>query len=181
MYIYAITFGIMSVIWGCGIILTLTDIKRIIAFSSIIHMNLTVIGAFTNNYHGLQGTIAVMVSHAVCSSGLFRCIGMLYNRYHTRDLPTLSGLSKPRPMFAFLFGIYSLANLAFPGTFNFVAEVLLLQGIFLDNPINLLICSYAVIFSAAYSLRLFSRIVFGTLTNYYSRFFDISDKPFIPS
>jgi len=144
-------------------------------------MNLAVIGIFAFNYHGLEGAIAVMVSHAVCSAGLFLCIGMIYNRYHTRDLPTLSGLAKAMPVFAFLFGLYSLGNMALPGTFNFVSEIILLQGIFLNDPINTLLCSYAVVYSALYSLELFSRICFGTITQYYKTFYDIADKPFFVS
>jgi NADH-quinone oxidoreductase subunit M len=179
--IFATTFGLISIVWGCGVILTLTDIKRVIAFSSIIHMNLTVVGTFSFNYHGLQGALAVMVSHAICSAGLFMCIGMLYARYHTRDLPTLSGLAKAMPIFVFLFGLYSLGNMALPGTFNFVSEIILLQGIFLNDPISILICSYAVVFSAIYSLELFSRICFGALTPYYVKFFDIADIAFLPS
>jgi NADH-quinone oxidoreductase subunit M len=179
--IFATTFGVMSVLWGCGVILTLTDIKRVIAFSSIIHMNLVVIGLFAFNYQAIQGAITVMISHALCSAGLFMCIGMLYSRYHTRDLPTLTGLAKTMPVFSFVFGFYSLANMALPGTFNFVGELILLQGIFLNDPVNLIICGYAVVFSALYSLALFSRISFGTLTNYFREFFDISDKPYTPS
>jgi len=144
-------------------------------------MNLTVIGTFAFNYQGIQGAIAVMISHALCSAGLFMCIGMLYIRYHTRSLPTLTGIAKVMPVFVFVFGVYSLANMALPGTFNFVGEIILLQGIFLNDPINALICGYSVVFSAAYSLELFSRICFGTLTNYFSTFYDIDDKPYLPS
>lgn len=177
---YALLFAIVSVIWGCGVVLTLTDIKRVIAFSSIIHMNLAILGLFSLNYYGYIGALAVMIAHGLCSAGLFMCIGILYVRYHTRTLPTLTGLAKVMPVFAIVFGFYSLANMAFPGTFNFISELLLLQGIFLNNTSIAFISCYGVIFSGVYSLGLFSRLAFGNTTPSYKYFYDIANINFLP-
>lgn len=177
---FALLLAIISVIWGCGVILTLTDIKRVIAFSSIIHMNLAVVGIFSLNYYGYLGALAVMIAHGLCSAGLFMCIGMLYIRYHTRVLPTLTGLAKVMPTFALIFGFYSLANMSFPGTFNFISELLLLQGIFLNNATLAFFSMYGVIYSGIYSLGLFSRISFGNITNSFKQFFDIANVSYLP-
>jgi NADH-quinone oxidoreductase subunit M len=177
---YALLLALVSVLWGCGVILTLTDIKRVIAFSSIIHMNMAVLGIFSLNYYGYAGALAVMIAHGLCSAGLFMCIGMLYIRYHTRTLPTLTGLAKVMPTFTLIFGFYSLANMAFPGTFNFISELLLLQGIFLNSTTLAFISCYGVIFSGIYSLGLFSRLSFGTLTPSFKQFYDISNVNFLP-
>lgn len=177
---FALLLALISVIWGCGVILTLTDIKRVIAFSSIIHMNLAVIGIFSLNYYGYLGALAVMIAHGLCSAGLFMCIGMLYIRYHTRVLPTLTGLAKVMPLFALIFGFYSLANMSFPGTFNFISELLLLQGIFLNNATLAFFSLYGVIYSGIYSLGLFSRISFGNITNSFKQFFDIANLSYLP-
>jgi NADH:ubiquinone oxidoreductase subunit 4 (subunit M) len=108
------------------------------------------------------------------------CIGMLYIRYHTRVLPTLTGLAKVMPVFALVFGFYSLANMSFPGTFNFVSELLLLQGIFLNNATLALFSLYGVIYSRIYSLGLFSRISFGNVTTAFKQFFDIANIQYLP-
>lgn len=178
---FALLIALLSVLWGCGVILTLTDIKRVIAFSSIIHMNLAVLGIFSLNYYGYMGSMAVMIAHGLCSAGLFMCIGMLYIRYHTRVLPTLTGLAKVMPVFALVFGFYSLANMSFPGTFNFISELLLLQGIFLNNSTLALLSLYGVIYSGIYSLGLCSRIVFGNITTSFKQFFDIANIQYLPS
>ena len=177
---YALLLALMSVVWGCGVVLTLTDIKRVIAFSSIIHMNLAILGLFSLNYYGYIGALAVMIAHGLCSAGLFMCIGILYIRYHTRTLPSLTGLAKVMPTFTCIFGFYSLANMAFPGTFNFISELLLLQGIFTNNKILALISCYAVIFSGIYSLGLFSRLAFGTVNPAFREFYDIANISYLP-
>jgi NADH-quinone oxidoreductase subunit M len=143
-------------------------------------MNLAVIGIFSLNYYGYLGALAVMIAHGLCSAGLFMCIGMLYIRYHTRVLPTLTGLAKTMPVFAFIFGFYSLANMSFPGTFNFISELLLLQGIFLNNATLAFFSLYGVIYSGIYSLGLFSRISFGNITNSFKQFFDIANVSYLP-
>ena len=144
-------------------------------------MNLAVIGVFSLNYYGYLGALAVMRAHGLCSAGLFMCIGMLYIRYHTRVLPTLTGLAKVMPIFALVFGFYSLANMSFPGTFNFVSELLLLQGIFLNNATLAFFSLYGVIYSGIYSLGLFSRIVFGNITTSFKQFFDIANIQYLPT
>lgn len=143
-------------------------------------MNLAILGLFSLNYYGYAGSLAVMIAHGLCSAGLFMCIGMLYTRYHTRTLPTLTGLAKVMPFFVLVFGFYSFANVAFPGTFNFIAELLLLQGIFLNNATLALFSCYGVIFSGVYSLGLFSRLAFGTISPAFKHFYDIVNASFLP-
>jgi NADH-quinone oxidoreductase subunit M len=143
-------------------------------------MNLAVLGIFSLNYYGYLGALAVMIAHGLCSAGLFMCIGMLYIRYHTRVLPTLTGLARVMPVFTLIFGFYSLANMSFPGTFNFISELLLLQGIFLNNPTLAFFSLYGVIYSGIYSLGLFSRIAFGNVTASFQQFFDIANTQYLP-
>jgi len=109
------------------------DLKRIIAYSSIGHMNLIVLGIFTFTHQGIEGAIYLMIAHGLTSGGLFFCIGTLYDRFHTRSLKHYGGLQQVMPLFSIAFLLFSLANMSFPGTSNFVGELLLLTGMFQNN------------------------------------------------
>lgn len=129
-----------------------TDMKRIIAYSSIAHMNLVTLGIFSFNLIGIEGAIVQSISHGFVSGGMFLLIGVLYNRYHTRFLYYYGGLAHVMPIFSIFFFIFSLANIALPGTSSFVGEFLLLSGVYKTNFICCFVCAFGVVLSGAYSL-----------------------------
>ena len=142
-----------------------TDLKRIVAYSSIAHMNLIVLGIFSFTHEGLEGAFFLMLAHGIVSSGLFFGVGILSDRYHTRDIKHYSGLAQIMPLFSFFFMLFTLGNMSFPGTSNFPGELLILYGIFDDNPWIVLLAATGIVLSAIYSIWLFNRIFFGTLKN----------------
>jgi len=109
------------------------DVKRIIAYSSVIHMNLIMLGIFSYTYQGLQGSIILMLAHGFVSGALFMIIGVLYDRYHTRIVNHYGGLTQVMPLFAVFFLFFSICNMGFPGSYNFVGEMLSMFGIGLQS------------------------------------------------
>ena len=157
---------IISIIYGSFATIRQIDLKKIIAYSSVVHMNFTIIGLFTDSLIGLQGSYFSMISHGIISGSLFFCIGMLYDRYHTRLLYYYGGLVQFMPIFASIFFIFILSNMGFPGTSGFVGEILILVSVFnINSKIGFLIC-FSMVFASIYSIWLFNRVIFGELKNY---------------
>jgi len=146
------TLCVLGIIYASLSTIRQVDFKRIIAYSSIAHMNLLVLGLFSNTQQGIEGAVYLMVAHGVVSSALFLCVGVLYERYHTRLLRYYSGLAQAMPLFAASFLLFSLANMGFPGTCNFVGELLVLVGIFEYNNSVLLLAATGIVLSAVYSI-----------------------------
>jgi proton-translocating NADH-quinone oxidoreductase chain M len=140
-----------------------TDLKRIIAYSSIAHMNLVVLGAFSFNVIGLEGCIFQCVSHGFVSSAMFFIVGMLYEKYHSRSIYYYGGLVHMMPIYSCMFLIFTMANIALPGTSSFIGEFLLLIGVYKSNIVCCIVGTIGVILSGAYSLWLYNRIIFGNL------------------
>jgi proton-translocating NADH-quinone oxidoreductase chain M len=171
---------VIGVIYSSLSALRQTDMKRIIAYSSIAHMNLVVLGIFSFNISGLEGSIIQSISHGFVSGGMFLLIGILYNRYHTRFLHYYGGLVHFMPIFAGLFLVFTMANIALPGTSSFIGEFLLLLGIFKENTLTALVSALGVILSGSYSLWLYNRIIFGNIkVNYTQLFEDINLREFV--
>lgn len=165
----------ISVIFGSLITLRQLDLKRIIAYSSIAHMNLCVLGLYVFTQQSWDGSLYLMLGHGIVSGALFLCIGVLYDRYHTRILGYYGGLVKVMPLFACIFFICNLANMGFPGTVNFIGEFLIYTGIFEKNSLLAILALTATVLSAVYSIFLFTRIVFGTLkTKYILEYSDVN-------
>ena len=151
------------------------DLKRIIAYSSVSHMNLIVLGIFSYTQQGLDGAIYLMVAHGIVSAALFFCVGVLYDRFHTRLLKYYGGLVQVMPLFATIFFLFILANMSFPGTANFIGELLILIGLYQKNNFILLLAGTSIILGAAYSIWAYNRIIFGSLkTKYITNFVDIA-------
>jgi len=129
-----------------------TDLKRIIAYSSVAHMNLVTIGIFSFNVVGIEGAILQSVSHGFVAGGMFLLIGVLYDRYHSRFLHYYGGLVHMMPIYAVFLLVFTLANIALPGTSSFVGEFLLLAGIYKTNILTAIISALGVILCGAYSL-----------------------------
>lgn len=156
-----------------------TDFKRIIAYSSISHMNLVTLGIFSFNVVGLEGSIVQSISHGFVSSAMFFMIGILYDRYHSRLLYYFGGLVHLMPLYSILFLAFTLANIALPGTSSFVGEFLLLFGIFQTNIITAILAATGVVFGGAYSLWLYNRLIFGNLkVSYTLKFKDLNLREF---
>jgi len=146
------TCSLLGVIYGSLATIRQVDLKRIIAYSSVAHMNLVMLGLFSNSQQGIEGAIYLMVGHGVVSAGLFFCIGVVYDRYHTRLLKYYGGLVTVMPLFVSGFFLFTLANMGFPGTSNFLGEILLFNGVFSENSAVLLFATSGIVLSAVYSV-----------------------------
>lgn len=178
------TMSIMAIIYTSLTTLRQVDLKRIIAYSSVAHMNFVTIGMFSLNAQGLEGSMLLMLSHGIVSSALFLCVGVLYDRHKTRLLKYYSGVVQMMPVFATLFMIFTLANISLPGTSSFVGEFLVLIGAFNSNTTIAFFATTGIILGAAYSLWLYNRVVFGNLKiQYITSFYDTTQREvyiFIP-
>lgn len=165
------SFCIFGIVFCSLTALRQNDLKKIIAYSSVAHMNLVILGLFANNLQALQGAIFLMIGHALSSSGLFFLVGCLYDRYRNRLINYYSNLLQTMPIFSFFFFIYSLTNFSFPGTCNFIGEILILVGIFEINIFIMIVSAFATLFTLIYSIWLFNRIIFGTIKLNYIKYF----------
>jgi proton-translocating NADH-quinone oxidoreductase chain M len=176
---FIITLALLGLVYTSIISLAQVDIKKIIAYSSIGHMNLATIGLFSNNLVGLGGSLYFMVSHGLISGGLFFLVGCLYDRYHTRSFKYYRGLALVYPILTSLFLILNLGNIGVPGTSGFLCEFLTLVGAFEYNFIVGLISSITIVLSPLYTLWLHNRMVFGVLSPHlFLVFQDITLKEF---
>ena len=156
-----------------------TDLKRIIAYSSIAHMNLVTLGLFSFNIIGIEGAIIQSISHGFVSSAMFLLIGILYDRYHSRLLYYYGGLAHTMPIYAAIFLFFTMANIALPGTSSFIGEFMLLIGLFKMSAVASIIATTGVILCGAYSLWLYNKIIFGNLKNYYTIMYkDLTSREF---
>lgn len=172
--------GTLGIVYASFAIMRQIDLKKIIAYSSVIHMNYALIGLFTFDYYAIMGSIFLMINHGIVSSGLFFLIGMLYERYHSRLIIYYGGLNLVMPLYSLCFVVFSLANIGFPGTSSFVGEFLVLLGAF-DFSFSLaLILNISVISSVCYMLWTMNRILYGPL-KYNPTFFpiDITIREFL--
>ena len=171
--------SICGVIYASFSAIRQTDFKRIIAYSSVSHMNLVTLGIFSFNIVGLEGSIIQSISHGFVSSAMFFMIGILYDRYHSRLLHYYGGLVHMMPVYSVLFLIFTMANIALPGTSSFVGEFLLLLGIFKMNIVAAVFGALGVILCGAYSLWLYNRLIFGNLKiSYTTKFKDLNLREF---
>jgi len=159
------TLSVIAIIYTSLVALMQDDMKKLIAYSSVAHMGFVTIGIFSLTQQGLEGSIVQMISHGLISAALFLCVGVLYDRYHSRMISSYGGLVNIMPKYAFAFMIFTLGALGLPGTSGFVGEFLILVGIFQKNILVGVIASLGVILAAAYMLWLYRRVVLGRLEN----------------
>ena len=141
-----------------------TDIKKLIAYSSVAHMGFVTMGIFSGNIYGVQGAIFQMISHGIVSGALFFSIGVIYDRMHTRDIEAYGGLVERMPKYALAFMVFTMANVGLPGTSGFVGEFLTMLAIFQVNTWFAIFAATGVILSACYGLWLYRKIIWGALT-----------------
>jgi len=155
------TLSIIAIIYTSLVALMQDDMKKLIAYSSVAHMGFVTIGIFSLTKQGLEGSIIQMISHGLISAALFLCVGVVYDRYHSRMISSYGGLVNIMPKYAFVFMIFALAALGLPGTSGFVGEFLILVGVFQINIAVAVLASLGVILAAAYMLWLYRRVIFG--------------------
>jgi NADH-quinone oxidoreductase subunit M len=157
--------AIIGIIYGALVSMMQTDLKKLVAFSSVSHLGFVMLGMFAFNVQGVQGSIYQMLNHGVSTGALFLIVGMIYERRHTRMIADFGGLSQVMPVFATFFMIVALSSIALPGTNGFVGEFLILLGAFKANPLYGVLGATGVILAAAYMLWMFQRVMFGAVTH----------------
>ena len=157
--------SIIAIIYTSLVALMQDDMKKLIAYSSVAHMGFVTIGIFSLTKQGLEGSIIQMMSHGLISAALFLCVGVVYDRHHSRMISSYGGLVNIMPKYAFVFMIFTLAALGLPGTSGFVGEFLVLVGALQKNILVAVLASFGVILVAAYMLWLYRRVIFGKITN----------------
>jgi NADH-quinone oxidoreductase subunit M len=155
--------SVIAIIYTSMVAFAQEDVKKLIAYSSVAHMGFVTMGVFTLTVQGVQGGIFQMLSHGIISSALFLCVGVIYDRMHTREIAAYGGLADRMPIYAACFMLFTMANVGLPGTSGFVGEFLSLTGAFAVNTWVALFATSGVVLSAAYGLWLYRRVVFGKL------------------
>jgi NADH-quinone oxidoreductase subunit M len=156
--------SVVAIIYTSLVALMQEDMKKLIAYSSVAHMGFVTMGIFAMNQEGVQGAIFQMLSHGLVSGALFLCVGVIYDRMHTREIDAYGGLVNNMPKYATVFLIFTMANVGLPGTSGFIGEFLTMLGVFRVNTWVAFFAATGVILSAAYALWLYRRVIFGALT-----------------
>ena len=151
----------IAVIYTSLVALVQSDMKKLIAYSSVAHMAIVTIGLFAFNRQGIEGAMIVMLSHGLVSGALFLCVGVIYDRLHTREIARYGGVSSVMPTFAVFFLLFTMASIGLPGTSGFVGEFLSLMGSYQVSTWTALLCTTGIILGAAYMLYLYRRVAYG--------------------
>jgi NADH-quinone oxidoreductase subunit M len=168
---YVLWLSVIAILYGGLTSLAQTDLKKLVAYSSVAHMGFATLGIFALNEWGLKGAVLVMINHGVTTGALFIIVGIIYERLHTRDLAATAGMGKVMPIFALFAGVFALSSLAFPGTNSFIGEVLVMSGGFklaAQNSafiITMLCVVPGVVLAAAYMLRMLQKVAYGGTKN----------------
>ena len=157
------SLSIIAIIYTSLVALVQEDMKKLIAYSSVAHMGYVTMGIFTGSQQGIDGAIFQMLSHGLVASALFLCVGVIYDRMHTREIAAYGGLVERMPKYAVAFMIFTMANVGLPGTSGFIGEFLTLMAAFKANTWVAILATSGIILSAAYALYLYRRIIFGVL------------------
>jgi NADH-quinone oxidoreductase subunit M len=171
--------SIVAVIYTSLVALMQEDVKKLIAYSSVAHMGFVTMGIFAATQQGIAGGIFQMISHGIVSAALFLCVGVIYDRMHTREIAAYGGLVNRMPLYAAAFMVFTLANVGLPGTSGFIGEFLSLIGTFQINTSVATFATLGVILSAAYALWLYRKIIFGTLPPRLAGIMDLDQREII--
>jgi NADH-quinone oxidoreductase subunit M len=161
---FVFVLSVAAIILTSLVALVQDDMKKLIAYSSVAHMGFVTMGIFSGTVNGVQGALFQMISHGLVSGALFLCVGVVYDRLHTREISAYGGLVHRMPKYAFVFMVFTMANVGLPGTSGFIGEFLTMIGAFQVSTWVVFGAAFGVIFSAGYALWLYRRIVFGQLT-----------------
>ena len=157
--------SVAAILYGSFAALAQSDLKKLVAYSSVGHMGFATLGIFVLNTRGVEGATLVMINHGVTTGALFIAVGIIYERLHTRDLDAAAGLGKYMPVFSFFLGVFCLSSLAFPGTNSFIGEFLVLAGGFAHSKWLVACVVPGVVAAAAYNLRMLQRVAYGGTHN----------------
>ncbi len=157
------TLGVAAILYTSLVAFAQKDMKKLIAYSSVAHMGFVTLGVFSGTFQGAQGAVFQMISHGIVSGALFLSVGVVYDRMHTREIAAYGGLADRMPIYAFVFMVFTMANVGLPGTSGFVGEFLSLLGTFRANSVVAFFATFGIILSALYALTLYRRIMFGKL------------------
>ena len=160
---FVYVLSVIAIVYTSLVALMQEDMKKLIAYSSVAHMGFVTMGIFSLNRQGIDGAMFQMISHGLVSGALFLCVGVVYDRMHTREIAAYGGLVNNMPLYAFTFMVFTMANVGLPGTSGFVGEFLSLMGAFKSNTWVAFVATSGVILSAGYALWLYRRVVFGKL------------------
>ena len=160
---FVFTLSVVAIVYTSLVAMMQEDMKKLIAYSSVAHMGFVTMGIFTLNRQGIDGALFQMISHGIVSGALFLCVGVVYDRMHTREIKAYGGLVNRMPLYALTFMVFTMANVGLPGTSGFVGEFLTLMGAFQNNTWVAFFATTGVILSAGYALWLYRRVVFGKL------------------
>jgi len=159
------TLSVIAIVYTSLVAFRQTDMKKLIAYSSVAHMGFVTLGIFSGNLLGEQGAIFQMLSHGVISGALFLCVGVVYDRMHTREIAFYGGIVNRMPIYAAVFLLFTMGNVGLPGTSGFVGEITSLTGTYGASTWSALFAATGVILSAVYALTLYRNVVFGELNN----------------
>jgi NADH-quinone oxidoreductase subunit M len=162
---YILWLSVVGILYGGFTALAQQDMKKLIAYSSVGHMGFVTLGIFVLNQQGLEGAILQMINHGITTGALFFCVGMIYERTHSRELDAAAGLGRYMPVYVTFLAFFSLSSLAFPGTNSFVGEFMILVGSFTDNKIVSAFAIPGAVLAAAYMFRMLQRVVWGRPVN----------------
>jgi NADH-quinone oxidoreductase subunit M len=162
---FMVTLSLIAVVYIALVALAQTDMKKLIAYSSISHMGFVTLGFFMFNAMAIEGAIIQMISHGFISGALFLCVGVLYDRLHSREIASYGGVARSMPVFAAFMMLFSMANVGLPGTSGFVGEFLVILGTYEVSPLYAGIAATTLIFGAAYTLWMVKRVVYGKIIN----------------
>jgi NADH-quinone oxidoreductase subunit M len=160
---FIFTLSVVAVIYTSLVALAQSDMKKLIAYSSVAHMGLVTLGTFTFNTQGIEGAMVQMLSHGVVSAALFLCVGVVYDRIHSREIDRYGGLAERMPRYALVFMLFAMASVGLPGTSGFIGEFLTIMGAFRVNVFVALLAATGMVLGAAYTLWLYRRVIFGAL------------------
>jgi len=160
-----LALGAFAIIYGAWVAMIQPDIKKLVAYSSVSHMGYVIVGLFSLNLIGTQGSIYQMLNHGISTGALFLLVGMIYERRHTREISEFGGITRVMPLFAVVFMLVTLSSVALPGTNGFVGEFLILLGTWQANRPAAIVAALGVIFGAIYMLWMFQRVMFGPIRN----------------
>jgi NADH-quinone oxidoreductase subunit M len=157
--------ALVGILYGALVAMVQSDVKKLVAYSSVAHLGFVMLGIFALNEEGLQGSILQMVNHGLSTGALFLLVGMIYERRHTREITQFGGIARPMPVFAALFGIVTMSSIGLPALNGFVGEFLILAGTFLESPRVATAATLGVVLSAVYMLWMVRRVFFGPCDN----------------
>ncbi|WP_298161778.1 NADH-quinone oxidoreductase subunit M [Brevundimonas sp.] len=159
------TLSVIAIAYTSLVAFRQTDIKKLIAYSSVAHMGFVTMGIFAGNAQGMQGAVFQMLSHGLISGALFLCVGVVYDRMHTREIAFYGGLTNRMPWYAAIFLMFTMANVGLPGTSGFIGEILTMTGVYQASTWAAFVAATGVILSAVYALTLYRNVMFGEITN----------------